>query len=59
VLRYYDDLTVSEIADRMGLADGTVKRYLSLAVTRLEALLGPLDPPLTSTTVLVNEGDAR
>lgn len=59
VLRYYDDLTVGEIADRMGLADGTVKRYLSLAVGRLESLLGPLTPPLTDSVVLVNEGDAR
>lgn len=40
VLRFYDDLTVPEIADRLGLGDGTVKRYLSLGVRRLEALLG-------------------
>jgi RNA polymerase sigma-70 factor (ECF subfamily) len=59
VLRYYDDLTVPEIADRMGLAEGTVKRYLSLAVGRLEDLLGPLAPPLAATTVLVTDGDAR
>ncbi|GAA3800487.1 RNA polymerase sigma factor [Cellulomonas soli] len=59
VLRYYDDLTVAEIADRMGLADGTVKRYLSLAVGRLETLLGPLAPPLADRTVLVNGGDER
>ena len=59
VLRYYDDLTVGEIADLLGLADGTVKRYLSLAVGRLESLLGPLAPPVTDRTVLVNEGDAR
>ncbi|MGN8244519.1 sigma-70 family RNA polymerase sigma factor [Cellulomonas soli] len=57
VLRYYDDLTVGEIADRMGLADGTVKRYLSLAVGRLETLLGPLTP--LGDTVLVNEGGER
>lgn len=59
VLRYYDDLTVSEIADRLGLADGTVKRYLSVAVGRLETLLGPLSPPATDRTILVNEGDVR
>ncbi len=59
VLRYYDDLTVPEIADRMGLADGTVKRYLSIAVVRLETLLGPLAAPLADRTVLVNEGDVR
>lgn len=43
VLRYFEDLTVPEIADRIGLADGTVKRYLSLAVRRMEGLLGPVD----------------
>ena len=42
VLRFYDDLTVPEIADRLGLAAGTVKRYLSDAVGELEVLLGPL-----------------
>ncbi|GEA87764.1 SigE family RNA polymerase sigma factor [Cellulomonas cellasea] len=42
VLRFYEDLTVPEIAERMGLAPGTVKRYLSNAVRRLEAVLGPL-----------------
>ena len=42
VLRYYDDLTVPEIADRLGLAQGTVKRYLSDAVAALEVVLGPL-----------------
>ncbi|WP_273653765.1 sigma-70 family RNA polymerase sigma factor [Cellulomonas fimi] len=42
VLRFYDDLTVPEIARTLGLADGTVKRYLSEATERLERLLGPL-----------------
>ena len=40
VLRFYDDLTVSQIAAHLGLADGTVKRYLSDASARLAALLG-------------------
>ena len=40
VLRYYEDLTVPEVAERMGLGDGTVKRYLSLATHRLGDLLG-------------------
>ncbi|WP_315092908.1 sigma-70 family RNA polymerase sigma factor [uncultured Cellulomonas sp.] len=61
VLRYYDDLTVPEIADRLGLAVGTVKRYLSVAVGRLENLLGPLDAPDAdaSATILMTHGDAR
>jgi RNA polymerase sigma-70 factor (ECF subfamily) len=45
VLRYYEDLTVPEVADRMGLGEGTVKRYLSLATRRLEDRLGPVAPP--------------
>lgn len=58
VLRYYDDLTVPEIATRLGLADGTVKRYLSLAVRRLEGLLGPLAAAPRTEPLLVTDGDA-
>jgi RNA polymerase sigma factor (sigma-70 family) len=43
VLRFYEDLTVPDVADRMGLAEGTVKRYLSNALHRLGARLGPVD----------------
>ena len=42
VLRFYEDLTVPEIAHQMGLAPGTVKRYLSNAVHTLEERLGPV-----------------
>lgn len=44
VLRYYDDLTVPQVAEVMQVAEGTVKRYLSNALHRLEARLGALDP---------------
>ena len=40
VLRFYDDLTVAQIAAHLGLADGTVKRYLSDASAKLAGLLG-------------------
>lgn len=40
VLRFYDDLTVPQIAHELGIAEGTVKRYLSDAGKRLAALLG-------------------
>ena len=42
VLRFYDDLTVPQIARDLDLAEGSVKRYLSDARHRLEPLLGPL-----------------
>ncbi|PKQ18668.1 MAG: RNA polymerase subunit sigma-24 [Actinobacteria bacterium HGW-Actinobacteria-8] len=40
VLRFCDDLTVPQIAARLNLADGTVKRYLSDASARLAEILG-------------------
>lgn len=47
VLRYYGDLSVAEVAEAMGLADGTVKRYLSMGTQRLRDLLGVAgDDPL-------------
>jgi len=39
VLRYFDDLTVPQIAETLGLAQGTVKRYLADATSTLRALL--------------------
>jgi len=42
VLRYAEDLPVAEVAARLHLAEGTVKRYLSDARHRLEPLLGPM-----------------
>ncbi len=46
VLRYVDDLTVDATAARLGLASGTVKRYLANASARLHAALGT-DPEST------------
>jgi len=40
VLRYYDDLALADVADAMGLAVGTVKRYVSDALDRLAAAVG-------------------
>jgi RNA polymerase sigma-70 factor (sigma-E family) len=41
VLRYYDDLPVAKVATVLGVAEGTVKRYLSEAMTDLAARLPP------------------
>jgi RNA polymerase sigma-70 factor (ECF subfamily) len=43
VLRYIGDLTVSQIAEREGVADGTVKSWLHRARTALAAQLDPAD----------------
>ncbi len=60
VLRYYDDLTVPEIARQLGLSDGTVKRYLSDAIGALEAVLGPVPAPADLHTVtLLPTGSRR
>lgn len=40
VLRFYDDLTVPQIAERLDLSQGAVKRYLSDAAGRLRPQLG-------------------
>ena len=44
VLRFYLDLTVRQIADELGLAQGTVKRYLSDANAALATRLAPATP---------------
>ena len=40
VLRFYDDLTVPQISAQLGIAEGTVKRYLSDASGKLAQMLG-------------------
>jgi RNA polymerase sigma-70 factor (sigma-E family) len=43
VLRYYQDLPVTEVAAALGVREGTVKRYLSEAIARMAAYLTPLE----------------
>ena len=59
VLRFYDDLTVPAVAARLGISVGTVKRYLSDGVRRLEALLGPLPDAQLEDIELVTTGRIR
>lgn len=42
VLRYFEQMRVREVADTLGIAEGSVKRYLSDAVAQLTRELGPL-----------------
>lgn len=41
ILRFYDDLTVAQIAAVLGTTDGTIKRYLSNAMHALRGVLEP------------------
>lgn len=58
VLRYLEDMPVASVAAELGLAVGTVKRYLADGVARLRAL--HLDIDLTDAdTIPVTEGRKR
>lgn len=48
VLRYQLDYSVTQIADVLGIPEGTVKSRLSRAMKRLEADLGSVEPGETS-----------
>lgn len=54
VLRFFDDLTVPQIAHQLGLAEGSVKRYLSDGLGQLELVLGPLEHE--ETTIVRPQG---
>lgn len=43
VLRFYDDLSIADIGDRLGLSTGATKRYLNDGVARLREFLGEPD----------------
>lgn len=55
VLRFYEDLTVAQIADVLGVRAGSVKRYLSDGAAKLRAHLGEdaLDDPPSRTAASV------
>lgn len=59
VLRYFDDLTVPEISRQLGIAGGTVKRYLSDGIAQLELALGPLEDADVSTADVVDVSPRR
>lgn len=59
VLRFYDDLTVAGIADRLGVSEGAVKRYLSDGTKRLGALMGEVHPVAETVEVRTAGEDRR
>jgi len=56
VLRYFDDLTVPQISRHLGIAEGTVKRYLADAVGRLQLALGDIEAEDETTIVQPPKG---
>jgi len=58
VLRFYEDLTAAEIADRLDLSLGAVKRYLHDGTHALEERLGPVHRP-THETHPIDERSTR
>jgi len=58
VLRYYDDLAVAQVADRLGLAVGTVKRYLHDASGTLRDALGA-EPDEERVDVIASRSEGR
>jgi RNA polymerase sigma-70 factor (ECF subfamily) len=61
VLRYFEDLTVAQIATALGTAEGTVKRYLYDASGRLRTLLstGPVTSGDHAHTATPDGGEIR
>ncbi len=59
VLRFFDDLTVPDIARQLSLAPGSVKRYLSDGLHALELRLGPLDDAELATIDILEVTDHR
>ena len=49
VLRYFEDQTIAQVADSMGTAPGTVKRYLHDAMRTLRDVLEPVDATTEGT----------
>jgi RNA polymerase sigma-70 factor (ECF subfamily) len=55
VLRFYEDMTVPAISEHLAVSQGSVKRYLSDGVRRMESQLGPM--PSAHATASADTGE--
>lgn len=58
VMRFYDDMRVTDIAGALGLSDGAVKRYLSDGIHRLNTELGTTADPDANDQLTADVGAA-
>jgi DNA-directed RNA polymerase specialized sigma24 family protein len=56
VLRYVEHLSIRETAEVLDLSEGSVKRYVSDGIAKLNGLLGTLDGPELTEWVDVKVG---
>ena len=59
VLRWCEDLSTADVAAQLGLATGSVKRYLANAARKLTPLLGPLPAGHDEPTIEIRTRRAR
>jgi RNA polymerase sigma factor (sigma-70 family) len=59
VLRHLDGLSVAETATALGIADGSVKRYVADGIAKLNAQLGTHEATDDSVSVRAHKGGAR
>jgi len=59
VLRHLDGLSVSQTSEVLGVAEGTVKRYVADGLTKLNALLGTADAVENHVTIQTHKGGAK
>jgi RNA polymerase sigma factor (sigma-70 family) len=50
VLRFYQDLSVPQIAEELGIPDGTVKSQLSRGLATMRTRLGEPEPQRTDSS---------
>ena len=59
MLRHFENLSTRETAQAAGISEGSVKRYVSDGMAKLNAALGTNDDMSETVTVAAVKGGAR